>query len=145
MTDGTPTFPSIRPLETLHNSLSLKHLDEFLQRVTQPQVLKLSSELEMRFNLDSLNAEIERISNNNGNSAASSSAFLNAEAENSNTGGIVSPSSSTAWSGSPSFVSSSGPSSPVWSQHESQFRPAYDFEVESQDAQPLSSKSSSPT
>ena len=109
-------------------------------------MLKLSSELEMRFNLDSLNAEIEKLSNNNGHSGNSSSAFLNTEAENSNTGGIVSPSSSTAWSGSPSFVSSSGPSSPVWGSNEPHFRPPYDFDIESQDVQPSSSsKSSSPT
>ena len=36
-TDGSPSLPSIRPLETLHNALSLKHLDSFLQRMTQQQ------------------------------------------------------------------------------------------------------------
>ena len=40
---GTTSFPSIRPLETLHNALSLKHLDSFLQRMTQQQSQTCSS------------------------------------------------------------------------------------------------------
>lgn len=133
-TDGTPSFPSIRPLETLHNSLSLQHLDQFLQRVTQPQVLKLEHELEMRFNLDTLDAQIENQNENlppsKKDSIASSTAFLNADTDYGNLGDMISPSSSTAWSGSPSFVSSSGPGSPVWSGNDVTNRQTYVFEID---------------
>lgn len=129
--DGTPSFPSIRPLETLHNSLSLQHLDEFLQRVTQPQVLKLDHDLEMRFNLDTLGAQFENQLQSKKDSIASSTAFLNADIDYGNLGDMISPSSSTAWSGSPSFVSSSGPASPVWSATDlSTNRQTYVFEID---------------
>ena len=105
-----------------------------MQRVTQPQVLKLEHELEMRFSLDKLDAQIEKQNENmlasKKDSIASSTAFLNAEADYGNLGDMISPSSSTAWSGSPSFVSSSGPASPVWSGNDVGNRQTYVFEID---------------
>lgn len=36
MLEGFGGVPPIRPLETLHNALSLKQLDAFLERMTSP-------------------------------------------------------------------------------------------------------------
>ncbi|GIY22700.1 hypothetical protein CDAR_203983 [Caerostris darwini] len=72
--------PSIRPLETLHNALSLRQLDSFLERMTSSS---------FRVALQSLGRLPSQPSLP-----------------------VVSPSGSALWSGPPSFVSSSGPSSP---------------------------------
>lgn len=90
--DGCPNIPSIRPLETLHNELSLKKLDEFLDRITSTATLSRQascSQISRPGNLDT--PQVRRQV-------------------------TMSPNSSIVYSGPPSFVSSSGPSSPVWSQ-----------------------------
>ncbi|XP_076356435.1 inositol hexakisphosphate and diphosphoinositol-pentakisphosphate kinase-like isoform X7 [Tachypleus tridentatus] len=93
--DGYMNLPSIRPLETLHNALSLSQLDNFLERMTTAIV---------RMPLSSL----PKVP-----STVCSSAFLNySYMSQPAILPIISPSSSMVWSGPPSFVSSSGPSSP---------------------------------
>lgn len=93
------SIASIRPLETLHNALSLKQLDVFLERMTTTANYRLPLSSPMKIPLQQ------------------QMAVLNASAAK---GGlpIVSPTNSSfgAWSGPPSFVSSSGPSSPNSSQ-----------------------------
>ena len=79
-------------METLHNELSLKKLDEFLDRITASATLSRQAscgQLNRPGNLDAPQVKRE---------------------------GTISPSSSIVYSEPPSFVSSSGPSSPVWSQ-----------------------------
>ncbi|XP_054713943.1 inositol hexakisphosphate and diphosphoinositol-pentakisphosphate kinase-like isoform X3 [Uloborus diversus] len=92
-TDGYCSVPSIRPLETLHNALSLKQLDSFLERMTSAT---------FRMSLQAMCKLSTSSSASSGNSSSSQPSALP----------IVSPSSSILWSGPPSFVSSSGPSSP---------------------------------
>lgn len=100
--DGCPSIPSIRPLETLHNALSLKQLEEFLERITTSTMYRLPSS-PMRIPLNSQVGHMH-------------SGHLKGSLP------IVSPTSScqsfglAEWSGPPSFVSSSGPSSPNSSQ-----------------------------
>lgn len=91
--DGCPNIPSIRPLETLHNELSLKKLDEFLDRITASATLSRQASC----------GQISRPGN------------LDAPQTRRH---AMSPNSSFVYSGPPSFVSSSGPSSPVWSQRD---------------------------
>lgn len=89
--DGCPNIPSIRPLETLHNELSLKKLDEFLDRITGSATLSRQAscgQISRPGNLDPPQTRRQ----------------------------AMSPNGSFVYSGPPSFVSSSGPSSPVWSQ-----------------------------
>lgn len=102
--DGCPNIPSIRPLETLHNELSLKKLDEFLDRITSNAALSRQAscgQLNRPGNLDTPQARRQV---------------------------TMSPNSSFVYSGPPSFVSSSGPSSPVWSQKD--FHKEHGSEVE---------------
>ncbi|XP_055948805.1 inositol hexakisphosphate and diphosphoinositol-pentakisphosphate kinase-like isoform X3 [Argiope bruennichi] len=89
--DGFCQVPTIRPLETLHNALSLKQLDSFLERMTSSS---------FRMSLQSLCK------------LPSSSSSTSSCSQPTNILPIVSPSNSALWSGPPSFVSSSGPSSP---------------------------------
>uniref|UniRef100_H2Z6C2 Uncharacterized protein n=1 Tax=Ciona savignyi TaxID=51511 RepID=H2Z6C2_CIOSA len=42
--DGHSMAPSIRPLETLHNSLSLKHMNDFLDKVVQMELPSSASD-----------------------------------------------------------------------------------------------------
>ncbi|XP_076058442.1 inositol hexakisphosphate and diphosphoinositol-pentakisphosphate kinase 2-like isoform X3 [Oratosquilla oratoria] len=79
--------PSIRPLETLHNALSLRQLDAFLERITSQYRTPMSSPPKMPSTPRHLRSHPPPL-------------------------GLQSPSSSVGWSGPPSFVSSSGPSSP---------------------------------
>ncbi|GFS75030.1 inositol hexakisphosphate and diphosphoinositol-pentakisphosphate kinase [Nephila pilipes] len=90
--EGLCNVPTIRPLETLHNALSLRQLDSFLERMTSPT---------FRVSLQSLCKLPSSASSGNSSSSSQPSALP-----------IVSPSNSILWSGPPSFVSSSGPSSP---------------------------------
>ncbi|XP_018494460.1 inositol hexakisphosphate and diphosphoinositol-pentakisphosphate kinase [Galendromus occidentalis] len=85
--EGPLRVPTIRPLETLHNALSLYQLDMFLSKVTSStyRTILLSSQ-----------------------QAGSSQQKLTKENLP-----VCSPSSSWVWSGPPSFVSSSGPSTPT--------------------------------
>ena len=113
-TEGVPNIPSIRPLETLHNELSLSKLDDFLQRVTSsnstgPSRQTSSAQMMWRMSMDSsfdqtacrFQQEIQGKNQlSSGNPMASRASPT---------------SSSVGWSGPPSFISS-GPSSPVWSQ-----------------------------
>ncbi|KAG8178546.1 hypothetical protein JTE90_015916 [Oedothorax gibbosus] len=92
-TDGYCNVPTIRPLETLHNSLSLKQLDSFLERMTS-SAFRMALQCKLPSSSPS--------SASSGNSTGSQPSALP----------IMSPSNSILWSGPPSFVSSSGPSSP---------------------------------
>ncbi|XP_077562012.1 inositol hexakisphosphate and diphosphoinositol-pentakisphosphate kinase isoform X18 [Haemaphysalis longicornis] len=85
--DGLVSVPSIRPLETLHNALSLHQLDQFLGKVTSATYRLLLSSVPK------------------GPAPFGSSQFSALP--------VASPSSSMIWSGPPSFVSSSGPSTPT--------------------------------
>ncbi|OQR74506.1 inositol hexakisphosphate and diphosphoinositol-pentakisphosphate kinase-like [Tropilaelaps mercedesae] len=106
--EGPLRVPSIRPLETLHNALSLYQLDVFLSKVTSStyRTILMSSQAA-------------------GNSASGSGTGGKGGGSGGGAGGSsgsgaappVSPSTSwPAWplgSGPPSFVSSSGPSTPT--------------------------------
>lgn len=86
--EGLGGVPSIRPLETLHNALSLRQLDAFLERMALAQFrTPLSSPPKMPSTPRHPRTQPLPL-------------------------GLQSPSSSVGWSGPPSFVSSSGPSSP---------------------------------
>ncbi|XP_066980651.1 inositol hexakisphosphate and diphosphoinositol-pentakisphosphate kinase 2 isoform X23 [Macrobrachium rosenbergii] len=86
--EGLGGVPSIRPLETLHNALSLRQLDAFLERMALAQFrTPLSSPPKMPSTPKNPRSQPPPL-------------------------GLQSPSSSIGWSGPPSFVSSSGPSSP---------------------------------
>ncbi|XP_063842119.1 inositol hexakisphosphate and diphosphoinositol-pentakisphosphate kinase 2-like isoform X8 [Scylla paramamosain] len=86
--EGLGGVPSIRPLETLHNALSLRQLDGFLERMALAQFrTPLSSPPKMPSTPRHPRTQPLPL-------------------------GLQSPSSSVGWSGPPSFVSSSGPSSP---------------------------------
>ncbi|KAI5745620.1 hypothetical protein M8J76_012817 [Diaphorina citri] len=78
--DGFGGVPSIRPLETLHNALSLKHLDNFLGKMIRVIPSKTP--------------------------ASSPPKYPSTPIEHSLSGARL------GWSGPPSFVSESGPSSP---------------------------------
>uniref|UniRef100_A0A1B6D4P0 Inositol hexakisphosphate and diphosphoinositol-pentakisphosphate kinase n=1 Tax=Clastoptera arizonana TaxID=38151 RepID=A0A1B6D4P0_9HEMI len=80
--DGCGGVPSIRPLETLHNALSLKQLDGFLDTMTHSNLYRTPISTPPKVNSAPLQETVQ------------------------------SPSNSMVWSGPPSFVSSSGPSSP---------------------------------
>ncbi|XP_050725951.1 inositol hexakisphosphate and diphosphoinositol-pentakisphosphate kinase 2-like isoform X8 [Eriocheir sinensis] len=85
--EGLGGVPSIRPLETLHNALALRQLDAFLERMALAQFrTPLSSPPKMPSTPRHPRTSLPL--------------------------GLQSPSSSVGWSGPPSFVSSSGPSSP---------------------------------
>ncbi|XP_049954851.1 inositol hexakisphosphate and diphosphoinositol-pentakisphosphate kinase 2 isoform X3 [Schistocerca serialis cubense] len=86
--EGCGGVPPIRPLETLHNALSLKQLDCFLETVTSAPLFRSPSSSPPNFP-----------------STPHSSLVLHHLP-------LQSPSSSLQWSGPPSFVSSSGASSP---------------------------------
>ncbi|XP_064471577.1 inositol hexakisphosphate and diphosphoinositol-pentakisphosphate kinase 2-like isoform X4 [Ornithodoros turicata] len=88
--DGIVTVPSIRPLETLHNALSLHQLDQFLGKVTSTTYRLLLS-------------SVPKVPASGSIAISSQSSALP----------VASPSNSMVWSGPPSFVSSSGPSTPT--------------------------------
>ncbi|KAK3878140.1 hypothetical protein Pcinc_017202 [Petrolisthes cinctipes] len=86
--EGLGGVPSIRSLETLHNALSLRQLDAFLAKMALAQFrTPLSSPPKMPSTPRYPRSQPPPL-------------------------GLQSPSSSFGWSGPPSFVSSSGPSSP---------------------------------
>ncbi|XP_037278854.2 inositol hexakisphosphate and diphosphoinositol-pentakisphosphate kinase isoform X17 [Rhipicephalus microplus] len=86
--DGIVSVPSIRPLETLHNALSLHQLDQFLGKVTSATYRMLLSSVSKGPGSTYSNSQFSALP-------------------------VASPSSSMIWSGPPSFVSSSGPSTPT--------------------------------
>lgn len=61
--DGYHNVPAIRPLETLHNALSLKQLDSFLERVTSSS---------FRISLQAISKLSSSSSASSGNSSSSS-------------------------------------------------------------------------
>ncbi|XP_072390561.1 inositol hexakisphosphate and diphosphoinositol-pentakisphosphate kinase 2 isoform X3 [Diabrotica undecimpunctata] len=103
--DGFGGVPSIRPLETLHNALSLKQLDAFLDRMTTAPILRTPSSTPPKYPSTPLPTPT------NGNILACGLSL-----DKSRPLKLQSPSNSVGWSGPPSLMSSSGPSSPGYSE-----------------------------
>ncbi|XP_065168499.1 inositol hexakisphosphate and diphosphoinositol-pentakisphosphate kinase 2 isoform X6 [Atheta coriaria] len=96
--EGFGGVPPIRPLETLHNALSLKQLDTFLDHMTSAPLFRTPSSTPPKYPstpLPTPTAVVHTISSS-GNPPLR----------------LQSPGSSIGWSGPPSLMSSSGPSSP---------------------------------
>ncbi|XP_021941096.1 inositol hexakisphosphate and diphosphoinositol-pentakisphosphate kinase-like isoform X5 [Zootermopsis nevadensis] len=89
--EGCGGVPPIRPLETLHNALSLRQLDSFLEVMTSAPLFRTPTSSPPK----------------NPSTPLPSTASMQHPPLH-----LQSPSSSLVWSGPPSFVSSSGPSSP---------------------------------
>ncbi|XP_023718435.1 inositol hexakisphosphate and diphosphoinositol-pentakisphosphate kinase 2 isoform X5 [Cryptotermes secundus] len=89
--EGCGGVPPIRPLETLHNALSLRQLDSFLDVMTSAPLFRTPASSPPK----------------NPSTPLPSTASVPPPPLH-----LQSPSSSLVWSGPPSFVSSSGPSSP---------------------------------
>ncbi|XP_044737753.1 inositol hexakisphosphate and diphosphoinositol-pentakisphosphate kinase isoform X2 [Chrysoperla carnea] len=120
--EGFGGVPPIRPLETLHNALSLRQLDEFLERMTCPSTMMrtpassppkscpLPAIPSSSINDSSLVPSVQDgiLSSSNQPNAQQSHNVTSAQSLR-----LQSPSNSIGWSGPPSFVSSSGPSSPT--------------------------------
>lgn len=94
--EGFGGVPPIRPLETLHNALSLKQIDTFLDQMTMAQLYRTPSSTPPKHPSTPL-------------PTPTSSTVTQGKGESLK---LQSPGSSAGWSGPPSFVSSSGPSSP---------------------------------
>ncbi|XP_076259063.1 inositol hexakisphosphate and diphosphoinositol-pentakisphosphate kinase isoform X5 [Rhynchophorus ferrugineus] len=94
--EGFGGVPPIRPLETLHNALSLKQIDAFLDRMTKAQLYRTPSSTPPKQPSTPL-------------PTPTSSTVVSGKSEMLK---LQSPGSSAGFSGPPSFVSSSGPSSP---------------------------------
>ncbi|XP_075884994.1 inositol hexakisphosphate and diphosphoinositol-pentakisphosphate kinase 1 isoform X2 [Nelusetta ayraudi] len=99
--EGCSMVPSIYPLETLHNSLSLKQVDQFLHKVCES-----SSEA---------HAKTMRALSSLFDSQSQSSLYCPQEALSSSSSSSLQPPSQPLWHGSfpSSTVSSAGPSSPL--------------------------------
>ncbi|XP_071447209.1 platelet binding protein GspB isoform X4 [Hetaerina americana] len=128
--EGCGGVPPIRPLETLHNALSLRQLDAFLQAMTMAPLCRttpLSSPPHDppppgppgTHGTPSTQGTSTSMSSSQTSSTASSGGHHSKESREILPGGhppplrLQSPSNSIGWSGPPSFVSSSsGPSSP---------------------------------
>ncbi|KAL1512848.1 hypothetical protein ABEB36_002365 [Hypothenemus hampei] len=95
--DGFGGVPPIRPLETLHNALSLKQIDAFLDRMTTTQLYRTPSSTPPK---------------NPSTPLPTPTGSGIVEYGKSDTIKLQSPNHSAGWSGPPSFMSSSGPSSP---------------------------------
>ncbi|XP_022658520.1 inositol hexakisphosphate and diphosphoinositol-pentakisphosphate kinase 2-like isoform X2 [Varroa destructor] len=106
--EGPLRVPSIRPLETLHNALSLYQLDVFLSKVTSSTYRTI---------LMSSQAAVSSSGGSGSGVKGSGTAVGVGGSSGNSTLPPVSPSTSwPAWplgSGPPSFVSSSGPSTPT--------------------------------
>ncbi|XP_067003920.1 inositol hexakisphosphate and diphosphoinositol-pentakisphosphate kinase 2 isoform X3 [Anabrus simplex] len=85
--EGCGGVPPIRPLETLHNALSLRQLDSFLELMTSAPLFRTPASSPPKYPSTPLTTHHPPLR-------------------------LQSPSNSLGWSGPPSFVSSSGPSSP---------------------------------
>ncbi|XP_050509955.1 inositol hexakisphosphate and diphosphoinositol-pentakisphosphate kinase 2 isoform X5 [Diabrotica virgifera virgifera] len=103
--EGFGGVPSIRPLETLHNALSLKQLDAFLDRMTTAPIFRTPSSTPPKYPSTPLPTPT------NGNILACGLSL-----DKSRPLKLQSPSNSVGWSGPPSLMSSSGPSSPGYSE-----------------------------
>ncbi|XP_075548806.1 inositol hexakisphosphate and diphosphoinositol-pentakisphosphate kinase isoform X3 [Dermacentor variabilis] len=95
--DGIVSVPSIRPLETLHNALSLHQLDQFLGKVTSATYRLLLS-------------SVPKVPIPGSTYSNSQFSALPVASPSSRDPGVF---SGMIWSGPPSFVSSSGPSTPT--------------------------------
>ncbi|CAH1111385.1 unnamed protein product [Psylliodes chrysocephalus] len=102
--DGFGGVPAIRPLETLHNALSLKQLDSFLDRMTTAPIFRTPSSTPPRYP----STPLPTPTNGCGLSLEKGRPLK-----------LQSPSNSVGWSGPPSLMSSSGPSSPGYSESNS--------------------------
>ncbi|XP_063226372.1 inositol hexakisphosphate and diphosphoinositol-pentakisphosphate kinase 2 isoform X4 [Bacillus rossius redtenbacheri] len=91
--EGCGGVPPIRPLETLHNALSLRQLDIFLEAMASAPLFRTPASSPPRFPSTPLSSATPALAHH---------PPLR----------LQSPSNSFGWSGPPSFVSSSGPSSP---------------------------------
>ncbi|XP_019865972.2 inositol hexakisphosphate and diphosphoinositol-pentakisphosphate kinase isoform X2 [Aethina tumida] len=98
--EGFGGVPPIRPLETLHNALSLRQIDAFLDHMTAAPLFRTPSSTPPKYPSTPLPTPTQCSS---GLSSSSSQK-------------LQSPSNSVGWSGPPSFVSNSGPSSPGYSE-----------------------------
>ncbi|KRT83754.1 Phosphatase [Oryctes borbonicus] len=98
--EGFGGVPPIRPLETLHNALSLRQLDSFLEKMTASPLFKTPSSTPPRYPSTPLPTPTNSMMSNVCHSTGSQPQSLR----------LQSP--TTSWSGPPSFISSSGPSSP---------------------------------
>ncbi|KAF2893733.1 hypothetical protein ILUMI_12427 [Ignelater luminosus] len=100
--EGFGGVPPIRPLETLHNALSLRQLDTFLEQMTAAPLYKTPSSTPPRHPSTPITT-----------SAAQAVSSSMSESSHPPPLKLQSPSNSLGWSGPPSFLSSSsGPSSP---------------------------------
>nr|XP_023012227.1 inositol hexakisphosphate and diphosphoinositol-pentakisphosphate kinase isoform X4 [Leptinotarsa decemlineata] len=106
--EGFGGVPSIRPLETLHNALSLKQLDSFLDRMTAMPLFRTPSTTPPKYPSTPLPTPT------NGAIFPPGSIL-----DKSRTLKLQSPCNSIGWSGPPSLMSSSGPSSPGFSESNS--------------------------
>ncbi|KAG5890699.1 hypothetical protein JTB14_016529 [Gonioctena quinquepunctata] len=106
--EGFGGVPSIRPLETLHNALSLKQLDTFLDRMTAMPLFRTPSSTPPKYPSTPL-------------PTPTNGAILPASLilDKSRPLKLQSPCNSVGWSGPPSLMSSSGPSSPGFSESNS--------------------------
>ncbi|KAK9729107.1 Diphosphoinositol pentakisphosphate kinase 2 N-terminal domain [Popillia japonica] len=98
--EGFGGVPPIRPLETLHNALSLRQLDSFLEKMTASPLFKTPSSTPPKYPSTPLPTPTNSMISNVSHSAGNQPQPLR----------LQSP--TTSWSGPPSFISSSGPSSP---------------------------------
>ncbi|XP_064211948.1 inositol hexakisphosphate and diphosphoinositol-pentakisphosphate kinase isoform X4 [Tribolium castaneum] len=101
--EGIGGVPPIRPLETLHNALSLKQIDTFLEHMTAAPLFRTPSSTPPKYP----STPLPTPTNGGPTAVANSAQPLK----------LQSPSNSVGWSGPPSFVSSSGPSSPGASEN----------------------------
>ncbi|XP_045479236.1 inositol hexakisphosphate and diphosphoinositol-pentakisphosphate kinase 2 isoform X11 [Harmonia axyridis] len=101
--EGFGGVPPIRPLETLHNALSLRQIDTFLDRMTKASFLKTPSSTPPKYPSTPLPTPV---------GSQSTSTTLSSLGEQP----LKSPCNSGVWSGPPSYVSSSGQSSPGLSE-----------------------------
>nr|XP_015837409.1 PREDICTED: inositol hexakisphosphate and diphosphoinositol-pentakisphosphate kinase 2 isoform X16 [Tribolium castaneum] len=101
--EGIGGVPPIRPLETLHNALSLKQIDTFLEHMTAAPLFRTPSSTPPKYP----STPLPTPTNGGPTAVANSAQPLK----------LQSPSNNVGWSGPPSFVSSSGPSSPGASEN----------------------------
>ncbi|XP_050294497.1 inositol hexakisphosphate and diphosphoinositol-pentakisphosphate kinase isoform X2 [Anthonomus grandis grandis] len=100
--EGFGGVPPIRPLETLHNALSLKQIDNFLCRMTTAQLYRTPSSTPPKYPSTPLPTPTGSCIVDYGNIVGKTETLK-----------LQSPNNSAGWSGPPSFISSSGPSSPL--------------------------------
>ncbi|CAG9813472.1 unnamed protein product [Phaedon cochleariae] len=106
--DGFGGVPAIRPLETLHNALSLKQIDTFLDKMTSAPLYRTPSDTPPRYPSTPLPTPTNGTILSTGSMLGKSRPLK-----------LQSPSNSFGWSGPPSLMSSSGPSSPGFSESNS--------------------------